>query len=435
MGAVQRLIASLRATPKKTPGTSASAIFKDGKKVGKTNVKMYRHWSAESEFVRSAIDIRKGQVSSADWDIVPYNPTKRYSKRLQQEIRDLFDTPNPLADSFNTFIEQVIEDVLVLDAGTIEIARSLSGKIRELYAIDGGEIRVSKIWDGDPDEARYFWWPFASNREEAVYLNKDIVYIMQRPATHRVVGLSNLEVLKKSIEAELWGSDYNARQVTSASGEGIFDLGESARPDQVEEFKSYWLAEIAGKGMTAFWGGTKGAKWIPFRNNNQDMQFMQWQEYLVKKIAAVFEMHAQDLQIANEVNKATSEVLDQQTEQRGARRLLKKTQSHLTREIVWDEGFGGKDNNLCFRFTRLNLRETLQNAEIDKIRLGGVAERSVNELRKDQGLEPYPEEHFDWPLAQSATGFVSLRDVPTARELMESKMKSQDSSNSDGPPA
>lgn len=424
MGAVSTFLKKgLRATPRKKPEAGYSVGYDQARKAGKANVKLFRQWAKESTWVRAAIDIRKGQISSAEWDIVATDPSKPYSKRLQQQLRELFDTPNPRDESFQTMIESVMEDILVLDAGSIEKVRDKFGKgmIRELWPVDGGEILVSKIWDGDPEEDRYFWWPYPGTKEEASYTNDELIYMMQRPSTSRVVGLSNLEVLKLVIEAELFGHEYNMRQVMGAGGEGIFDLGENARPDQVEKFQRYWAAEIAGRAATAFWGGTKGAKWIPFGKGNRDMQFVEWQEYNVKKTAAVFEMHPQDLGLTAEVNKATSQVLDQQTEERGARRLLKLTQNHLTREVVWDKGFGGRDNNLAFRFTRLNLRQTLQQAQIEEIRLGKVAQRAVNEVRKEQGLEPYPEEHFNWPMAQTAVGFVSLREVPTAREMMESK--------------
>lgn len=420
-GAVVELIRGLRASPKKTPNAGYTVAFTDSKKVGKPGVKLFRQWSRESTWVRAAIDIRKGQVSAADWDIVPRDPARGYSKRLQQALRDKFDTPNPRDESFQTMIEMAVEDILVVDAGAIEKVRNLRGEIMEMWPVDGGEIRVSKVWDGDPAEDRYFWWPDPGTKEVAAYTNDEMIYMMQRPSTARVVGLSNLEVLKAVVDAELLGQDFNYRQLSTAAGDGIFDLGETARPEQVEKFSRYWLAEIAGKGATAFWGGTRGAKWIPFRPNNQDMQFLQYQEYMVKKVAAVFEMHPQDLGLTAEVNKATAEVLDQQTDERGARRLLKLVQNHLTREIVWDASFGGRANNLAFRFTRLNMRESLAGAKIEQIELGAVASESINAIRMRKGLEPFAEDHFNYPMAQSSVGFVSLKDVPTAREVMESK--------------
>lgn len=423
MGAIVQLVrGGLRASPKKVPDAGAgSVVFSDGKKARKTDVRLYRNWSENSEWVRAAIDLRKGQISAAEWDIVAANPNRPYSKRLAERIKRLLEEPNPVDESYQTFVEKVVEDILVLDAGAIEKTFSLDGQLRQLWSLDGGDIRVNKLWDGDPQEARYFWWP--DHKERAVYLNRELIYILQRPRTKSVVGLSNLEILKRTIDAEILGHDFNSRLISSASGDGIFDLGENARPDQVEKFKSYWMSEIAGLGATAFWGGTRGAKWIPFRDNNKDMQFLEWQEYLIRKIAAVFEMSAQDLQLAREVNKSTSEVLDTQTDERGAKRLMKTVAGEITRQVVWDASHGGRDNNLAFTFTRLNLRETLAQAKIEEIWLGKVASQSVNAVRMAKGQEPLEGDHFDWPMAQTSVGFVSLKDVPTAREMMEASRK------------
>ena len=57
-----------------------------------------------------------------------------------------------------------------------------------------------------------------------------------------------------------------------------------------------------------------------------------------------------------------------------------------------------RDNNLAFRFTRLNLKQSLNQAQIDKIYIES-GERAINELRKEKGLEPYESDVFDWPIA------------------------------------
>jgi hypothetical protein len=419
-GALVELVKRIT-SPKKDPGTSASVVFTDMKKEGRPNAPLYRHWSETSEIVRGAIDIRRGHLEGADWDIVPVDPAKPYPRRMQRDLRELFLNPNPLTESFQEFIGEVGEDIMVLDAGAIEVERTYGGRPVYLWPVPGEQIKVSKTWDGDPNDPRYFWWP--NHQEQGKLLNRDLVYIMQRSRSKSVVGLCSLEVLKRVIDAEIMGTEYNARQVGTATGDGIFDLGENAREAQVERFKSYWLNEIAGRGATAFWGGTRNAKWIPFRNNNRDMQFLEWQIYLAKKTALVFGLHPQDLGITDSVNKATAQVLDEQTDERGARSLLKLVQAHFTKQIVQDPAFGGTANNLCFRFTKLNLKQTLKNAQIEEIHLGKVASDSINAVRMAKGLEPYPEEHFNWPMAQTAVGFVSLRDVPTAREMMESKAK------------
>jgi len=408
-----------KASPKKIPDVSAVGMIYPGKQVAKTNVGQFRHWAEHSEWVRAAINVRKAQVSSAEWDIVPYNTDiEMDTKRLSKRIKALFDTPNATTDSFRSFIEPIIEDLLVLDAGAIEKERNLRGEIVQLWSVDSGQIRVSAIWDGDPREPRYFWWP--DHVERARWLNDEFVYLMMNPRTYTVVGLSPLETLKSTIDAELGGHEYNRRQVTAAAPDGMLDLGEGVRPEQVEQFKSYWLAEVAGRGAMAFLGGTKGAQFIPFRSSNRDMQFLEWQQYLVRKIAAVYGLSPQDLGITFDVNRSTSEVQSEHTEDRGLRPLLALIQDYFTREIVWDPVFGGPENNLAFRFTRLNLKETLQKAQINKLALAGAPWKTVNEARKQDGYEPMGPQ-YDELLMGTPVGAVSLEEVPSAQEALDAK--------------
>jgi phage portal protein BeeE len=287
-----------------------------------------------------------------------------------------------------------------------------------MYAVDGGTIRINALWDGsDPADPRYFWYP--DNFARAAFRNDDMVYMMANPATYRVVGLAPMETLKMAIDAELSGQAYNQRQVINAAPDGMLDLGEGARPEQVTAFQSYWQSEVAGKGAMAFVGGTRNAKFVPFRSSNRDMQFLEWQMYLVRKIAAVFALSPQDLGLTADVNRATADVQQEQTEDRGLRPLLMLIQEYLTREIVWDPAFGGQANNLAFKFTRLNLKESLTRAQMYKLNLAGVSFVSVNEVRIDSGREPLVGDQYDELMVITPTGAVSLADVPTAREALE----------------
>jgi HK97 family phage portal protein len=423
-----------KTSPQNVPSAAAMA-WQEPARVGKSNVQLFRNWSEHSEWVRAAINVRKTQISSAEWDIVPYDKeNKSFSPELATKIKTLFDTPNPRADSFRSFIEPIVEDVLVLDAGVVEKVRTLREAVAELWGVDGGKIKVSSLWDGDPNEARYWWYPDGQPR--ASFKNSDMLYIMANPSTYRAVGLSPLETLKATIDAELSGSNYNARQVQNAAPDGMLDLGEGARPEQVDQFKSYWQAEVAGKGAMAFIGGSKNAKFIPFRGTNRDMQFLEWQIYLVRKIAAVFGLSPQDLGVTFDINRATSEVQQEQTEDRGLRPLLALIQDYLTREIVWDAGFGGAENNLAFRFTRLNLKESLSRAQMYKLGLAGVSWMTVNEARIADGREPLQGDQYNELLVVTPTGAVSLDDVPTAREVMEkSKPTPADSAGEPKKPA
>ena len=126
MGAISSLIEkTFRTSPKNVP--LPAIAFKDRGKTAKTHAALFRNWAEHSEWVRAAVNIRKTQVSGAEWDVVPFDDKEKWDKGLQQEIRDLFDQPNAAVESFRSFIEPIVEDLLVLDSGVIEKERTLGG--------------------------------------------------------------------------------------------------------------------------------------------------------------------------------------------------------------------------------------------------------------------------------------------------------------------
>lgn len=419
MGVLADVVRALRTTPKALPAVESAQT--PNNRAAKGNVKMYRNWAEHSDWIRGAVKFLKTQVSSAKWDIVPVDFDKDHSPRKQDTIRDLLNSPNPTNMSFRTFIEPIVEDILTLDAGVVEKDRSLMGDLKRLWPTDGGSIRVSTTWDGDPEEPRYFWYP--DYQERARFANDDMIYMMSNPRTYSVLGLSALETLKITIDSELNGSDYNRRLVSSAAPDGVLNLGEEARPEDVAKFKSYWLAEVAGKGALSFIGGTKNPSFIPFQRSNRDMQFLEWQNWLVKKICVVFGISPQDLGLTFDINRSTGDVQQDLTENRGTRPLMLLVQDYLTEEVVWDASFGGPANNLCFRFDGLNLKESTSKANINKLALAGVPWKTINEARHDQGLEPMGEE-FDQLIMATPVGAVTLggkdttANIPSAREAI-----------------
>ena len=398
-------------------GTSSVALAYDGK-VAIPDARMLRHWARNSEWIKGAIGIRKTQVSSAEWDIVPLDNTKEYPRRTQQRLRQLLRTPNPANDSWRSFIEPIIEDLIALDAGCIEKERTVMGDLVALWPVDAPKIKVNALWDGsDPQAPRYFWYPDGW-KEGARFTSDDFIYMMQNRRTDSPIGYSPLATLQLTIEAEMQAHEYNRRQVAGAAPDGVLNLGEGMTEQQARQFASYFEAEVAGRGAIGFLAGVKNPGWIPFRANNREMQFLEWQIYLVRKICVVLGLTPQDLGVTYEVNKSTSETQIQISEDRGLRPLMTLIQEYITEEVIWDKSFGGPDNNLAFRFTALNLKESTAKAAIYEKALAGVPWRFVNEARIDEGREPIPEMEGKLIMA-TPQGAVNIMDVPTVREMLD----------------
>jgi HK97 family phage portal protein len=421
------LMAKRQTSPRRLPSASVALLGYNGAGIasqGKDNVRLFRHWSEHSEWIRAAINIRKKQISQAHWSLQPIEHTRPFNEKLAAEITARLNNPNPVNNNWRAFIEPVLEDLLVLDAGCIEKEFNISGAPELLWPVDGATIRVSTIWDGDPEAVRYEWKP--DHQVRARLLDRELIYMMDNPATYRVVGLSPLETLKMAIDSELGASSYNDRQMRAPTPDGMLDLGENARPDQVEGFRNFWRAEVAGQGALAIIGGTKNARFVNFRQTNRDAQFLEWQEYLVRKIAAVFMLSPMDLMIERDVNRSTGEQQRENTDDRGLKPLLSTVAGYITREYVWDEAFGGQANNIQFTFTQLNLRESLSRAQINRYATGNLSWKTINEARRDDGHPPLgdPKDEsspYNQLLVNTSGGLASVMDVPTAREYLESK--------------
>ena len=413
---------AMRTNPQRVPNApTATLTMQDRGKVGKPNVQLFRNWAEHSEWVRAALNIRRDQVATAEWVIEPRDWDKPADMDMASQITEVLQEPSPIFEEWRPFIQSVVEDLLVLDSGCIEKERTLGGGIAFLHPVDGGTIRVNRFWAGDPDMPRYYWYP--DHQERASFLSDDFVYMQANPMTYRVVGLAPLETLRAVIDAELTGQSFNARQVKAPAPDGILDLGEQARPDLVDDFKRYWEAEVAGKGAMAFLGGSKNAKFMPFRANNREMQFLEWQMYLARKIAAVFGMSIQDLGIPLDTNRATAQVTSDQTDDRGLRPLLDLVQSYMTREVVHDPAYGGKANNLAFKFTSLNLRESQSRATVARNSMSGAPWVKLDETRRSEGRAPVGGTLGDSFLAVvggNIVRFQSEEDIPTARDIIES---------------
>lgn len=429
MAILDELRKAFRSSPKNDPiAISTAAVTANGAEIGKPNVAMYRNWARGSEWVRAAINIRNNQIATAEWDVVPIDETKRWSRRTQDHLRELFTNPNPEDRNFPTFAMKVVEDILTLDAGVFEKDRSLDDVVRRLWPVDGGKVKVNALWDGDPDETRYFWYPLyhGDPRDAVRFKDRDMAYLMANPISYLPIGISPLETLKYTIDGMLWGDEYNARQVRAAAPDGMIDLGEGAGEKQVKEFRRYWMSEVAGKGAMAFVGGTKGASFIPFRQSNKDMQFLEYQIWYVRKLAAVMGLSPQDLGLTMDINRANAEQQAEQSEDRGQRPFMALIQTAFTEHVVWDDAFGGRDNNLAFRFKRLNLKETLTKADINEKALGGVGWKTIDEARIDDGRAPIGGKLGTSLVMRLSNGVVLLDEsTPTASDYFEAMAKAK----------
>ena len=418
-------LANVDSTVQTVPQTGSglfTLVNNRGGWVLKTNATTYRAWSESSVPIRVAIDILRDAVSSAEWDILPIDKTGPKNVRIAKRIKALMEEPNP-RDSFWDFSQLLVEDICVLDAGAAEKVRYPSGELAELWPVMGETIGVNAKWDGsNPSDPRYIWIP--DGTVKGTFANDDMLYLMQNPRTNSAVGLSPLEVLKNVIVSELNSVDYNSRMLRGAPPEGALNIGENAMKEDVQSAKVEWESEILGQTGFAIIGGYKAPSFLRFRDTNQEMQFREWLDYLNRQIAVAFGLSPMDLGITFDVNRSTAEAQGENSEGRGMRPLMAKLETAFTRHVVHDESFGGRNNNLRFAFTALNLKESKNRADINKIAMGSTPWKSANEARLMDGRPPLGDlddenNVFNHVLALTPKG---LMDITTGTYIGEAEL-------------
>lgn len=355
----------------------------------KRSVQQLRRWSRTNPWIRAAINLRRGQVSRARWDIVPHDAGVTENYEVTQRIREFLRAPNERGDSWRSFIEPIVEDLLVLDQGVIEKELTVGRRaglnvnpIKNLWPKDAGRIAFAPNWDGsEPKSVRYFEYDDAG-KVVAEYKNDEMIVIIANPVTYSPLGLSPIEVLAETIEADLKAAQYNANMVEQAVPPGIINLGEGVRPDQVDAFRAYWDAEIAGRSQTAIIGGGKGVNWIPMAQSNRDMQFLEWQIYLARKICAAFGVQPQDIGISFDVNRSSAEVGAQLTADNGILPLMDLVADYITREVVW-----AFDKTLRFAYTDMGRASASVMGDYYKQALSGLPWLRLNDALKERGQE------------------------------------------------
>ncbi len=384
-----------------------------------------RRWADTSEWVRAAINHRRVQVSQSEWSVAPIDPADEFDPTLQAEIELMLLHPNNKQKSFRELIEPVIEDILVLDRGVIEKEITVGGLPNALHLVNGADVRTRPMWSGEASDPRYEWWPgnvFVSN-----LLDTQIILMMANPTSWRVDGYSPLEALKHTIDADLAARDFNTRMVKQTSPNGILNLGENVGANVVDSFRVYWDSEVAGKKQMGIIGGVKNPEFMNLGQSARDMQYMQWQVYLLRKIAAVFGIAPQDLGITFDVNRANATTQQELSEDRGLKPLLRLIEDQMNVKVIADfarleakrmhsrgdidmktlrmavalSHVNPRDHsdifvklhaanviNLAFRFRMKSAKNARDQADFNRYALAGFPWRTVNETRADNGSEP-----------------------------------------------
>lgn len=318
---------------------------------GVVNARLLRDWADSNEWTRAAINVRRQQIGRANIAVVPFNERKPYNRSLIKQVQLLLDQPNEYRQNYSELMSAVIDDVLVIDRGVILKDMTVDRKPVHLYNEDGACIRIYPGWSGNPDEPRYLYESASGNRRVPLR-NDEAIVIMANPATYRF-GLSPVQVLRNTIQADLEATQQARRIVRDKPPPHLIQIP-GATQAQLDAIKMKYETDIAGNNEIFWLAGQNPAHVSKLVFSAKDNQWLEWQVYLARKIAVVFQISPQQLGITFDINKATASSQQEIFEDTGLIPLLLLIEEYFNTELLAD--FAPKYPDGRANMMALNLR-------------------------------------------------------------------------------
>ncbi len=341
---------------------------------------------AETPVARKAINTIKDRIAGMRWRIQP-----RHGRALDQlpdgdarirVLTEVFEAPNP-DDSFRSFAEQVLEDIIVGGYGAAELQRTGdAARPLMLWPVDGSTIRMRADWDGRPTSPRYVQvGGYSGPKGNITLADEELMYVRLNARTSTPFGLGRLEVAFETINEFLGAHRYAARLASNSVVQYALWL-QDATPAQYERLIRWWQDEIEGTGRVPILSVEQKPEVLRFAGGTDADLRLQWQEFLLRIIADAFDLPPLFLGLEADVNRSTADQASTSAFQTAIVPTARLLAEHLTHDAI-AKRLGW--NDLEFVFSDLDAPNEMEQAQVQEILLrSGVL--TVNEVRRMRGL-------------------------------------------------
>src|ERR1035437_653386 len=318
-------------------------------------------------------------------------------------------------DDFDTFVRKVMNDALTFDQMTFEIVRNRRQKPYSFLAVDASTIRISESVDDinyDKDKNRIYdlskkkingYYPshcqIRDSAPVADFYPWELCFGVRNPTTNIYAngyGVSELEILTNTITSMLWSDEYNRRFFSQGSApKGLLKIksGTNINGNTLTQFRQQWQAMMAGvynSWKTPILEGD--VDWIDLQKTNNDMEFSNWQEYLIKISCAVFRIDPAEINFPlsggaeqKTMFEGNNEARLKHSKDKGLFPLLKFFQSRINK-------FVASQLDPSFEFVFLGMDTDDPKVELENDIKMMTNFMTIDEIRVRRGLMPLGEE-------------------------------------------
>ena len=336
-------------------------------------------------------------------------PTEEHSTQMEamyKFILDCGDNRISYENNFESFLRMLVRDSLTYDQACFEVVRNRGGGIAGFLNVDSRTIRRAKMTEEEREAGRRNqenaqFVQIIDNKPAAEFNGRDMCFGIRRPRSDvrfHGYGFPELEEAVGLITNLLNADIYNAANFTNGiSVAGIIAVKSKMNPQLFRSFRREFYQMLSGSANAKKTplvqldpDSNEDLKALNLSSNNKDMEFQQWQHYLLKSICALYQIDPMEVgfQFGQEglrsaLNESSGADRILMSKEKGLRPLLRAIQQWINRYIV-DE----LDDRYELVFVGLDMTTAKEQLDMNLDKVKTIM--TINEVRALYDLPPIP---------------------------------------------
>lgn len=297
------------------------------------------------------------QIRLKDRDVVPKKADLKVIQEMYQFMVDCGDNRINHETNFESFLRMLVRDTLTYDQACFEIVRNRAGNVAGFVNVDSRTIRRTKMTKAEKEAGRRnpknpAFVQVIDNKPKAEFMSNDLCFGIRRPRSDlrfHGYGFPELEEAIGLITSLLNADIYNSANFTNGiSVAGIIAVKSKMNPQLFRSFRREFYQMLSGSANAKKTplvqldpDSNEDLKALNLSSSNKDMEFQQWQHYLIKSICALFQIDPMEIGfhfgqegVSSSLNQANGSERVLMSKEKGLRPLLRAVENWLNRYII-----------------------------------------------------------------------------------------------------
>lgn len=365
---------------------------------------------ANVEIPRLAIETRKDQVERLSWRVrSKLNRKKRADADERIRATEKLLTKPDGETWFHDWLRPVLEDMLVIDAPTVERRFNRGGQLIGLDVVDGATIKVLVDATGRrPKAPEPAYEQVIKGRIWNQLTTRDIIYYPRNIRSNHIYGFSPVEQIIVTIETIIKRQTAQLSYFTESNvPRGIVNVPDGWTPDQVKEFYD-WLQQILAGNLAARSGMIPVPAATKYQNIKDPPIKDEFDEWLARLVCYCFSIPPTPF--IKQMNRGTAQEDADRSLEEGLSPLLSWTERLFNGIIQGD--LGNSDLEFAWDTDAELDREKLSRVHDIYLRNGTYSVNMVLDELGQERIGPEGDKHFIY----TGTGAQPLDMVEDAAE-------------------